>query len=192
MTRLVHKRFVQIAATAAVALAVAGCASIPRVQTEHDPSVDFARYQTYGWREKPSGGTALAMQRIVTRIDEQLRAKGWRQVPVAEADVVLAAHVATHQEHRLDSFYDGPMWTGWGWYGPWAWGPPMGYRTQVTTYTVGTLVVDMFDTSTKRAVWSAVADDTVPNTPAKINADIDAAVARMFLDFPPGKAPPGY
>ena len=101
-------------------------------------------------------------------------------------------HEATHQEHRLDSFYDGPMWTGWGWYGPWAWGPPMGYRTQVTTYTVGTLVVDMFDTSTKRAVWSAVAEDTVPNTPAKINADIDAAVARMFLDFPPGKAPPGY
>src|SRR5690606_4079030 len=92
---------------------------------------------------------------------------------------------------RLDSFYDGPMWNGWGWYGPWAWGPPMGYRTQVTTYTVGTLVVDMFDARTKRAVWSAVAEDTVPDTPAKINADIDAAVAKMFLDFPPGRLPPG-
>ena len=182
-------RFVPIAA---FALALAGCASIPAVQTDHDPTVDFARYQTYGWREKPTGGTALAMQRIVTRIDEQLQSRGWRQVPADDADVALAAHVATHQEHRLDTFYDGPMWNGWGWYGPWAWGPSMamGYqRTRVTSYTVGTLVVDMFDTRSKRAVWSAMAEDTIPDTPQKINADIDAAVAKMFVAFPPGRAP---
>jgi hypothetical protein len=63
----------------------------------------------------------------------------------------------------------------------------MGYqRTRVTSYTVGTLVVDMFDTRTKRAVWSAMAEDTIPNTPEEINADIDAAVAKMFAGFPPG------
>lgn len=178
-------------AIAVVALVLAGCASIPAVQTDHDPAVDFARYQTYGWREKPTGGTALAMQRIVTRIDEQLQSKGWRMVPADSADIALAAHVATHQEHRLDTFYDGPMWNGWGWYGPWGWGPSMmGYqRTRVSSYTVGTLVVDMFDTRSKRAVWSAMAEDTIPDTPQKINADIDAAVAKMFAGFPPGRAP---
>jgi len=175
---------------AILALALAGCASIPAVQTDHDPAVDFARYQTYSWREKPAGGAALTMQRIVTRIDEQLQAKGWRLAPADSADIAVAAHVATHQEHRLDTFYDGPMWNGWGWYGPWAWGPPMGYqRTRVTNYTVGTLVVDMFDTRTRRAVWSAMAEDTIPNTPQKINADIDAAVAKMFVGFPPGSTP---
>jgi hypothetical protein len=56
----------------------------------------------------------------------------------------------------------------------------------VTSYTVGTLVVDMFDTRSKRAVWSGMAADTIPNTPEKINADIDAAVAKMFVGFPPG------
>ena len=185
------KRLVSFAAAAVTALAMAGCASIPRVQTEHDPTVDFSRYQTYAWREKPGGGTALAMQRIVSRIDAQLQSRGWRLVDADDADIALAAHVATHQEHRLDSFYDAPMWSGWGWYGPWGWGPPMmGYqRTQVTSYTVGTLIVDMFDTRTRRAVWSAMAEDTIPGTPAKINADIDAAVAKMFLDFPPGSAP---
>jgi hypothetical protein len=177
-------RFVPIAI---LALALAGCASIPAVETDHDPAVDFAQYQTYNWREKPVGGTALTMQRIVTRIDEQLQAKGWRLAPADNADIAVAAHVATHQEHRLDTFYDGPMWNGWGWYGPWAWGPPMGYqRTRVTNYTVGTLVVDMFDTRSKRAVWSGMAADTVPNTAEKINADIDAAVAKMFVGFPPG------
>jgi hypothetical protein len=181
-------RFLPIAV---VALAFAGCASIPAVQTDHDPAVDFSRYHTYSWREKPAGGTALAMQRIVSRIDEQLQAKGWRLVPEASADIAIAAHVATHEQHRLDTFYDRPMWSGWGWYGPWAWGPSMamGYqRTRVTSYTVGTLIVDMFDTGTKRAVWSAMAEDTIPDTPQKINADIDAAVAKMFAGFPPPSA----
>lgn len=171
----------------AFALVLSGCASVPVVQTEHDPAADFGHYSTYAWREKPSGGTALAMQRIVSRIDEQLQAKGWRLVPETDADIAIAAHIATHEEHRLDTFYDRPMWNGWGWYGPWGWDSSIGYdRTRVTSYTVGTLVVDMFDTATKRAVWSATAEDTVPNTPEKINADIDAAVAKMFAGFPPG------
>jgi hypothetical protein len=177
----------RLALIVASLLMLAACASIPAVQTDHDPAVDFARYRTYSWREKPTGGTALSMQRIVMRIDEQLQAKGWRLVAADSADIAIAAHVATHEEHRLDTFYDGPMWNGWGWYGPWAWGPPMGYqRTRVASYTVGTLVVDMFDTRTKRAVWSGMAEDTIPNTPQKINADIDAAVAKMFVGFPPG------
>jgi hypothetical protein len=31
-----------------------------------------------------------------------------------------------------------------------------------------------------------MAEDTIPNTPEEINADIDAAVAKMFVGFPPG------
>jgi hypothetical protein len=34
-----------------------------------------------------------------------------------------------------------------------------------------------------------MAEDTIPNTPEEINADIDAAVAKMFVGFPPGSAP---
>jgi hypothetical protein len=174
----------------ALAAALGACATTPSVQTEHDPGADFSRYRTYSWREKPSGGTAMAMQRIVAGIDAQLAARGWRQVPEG-GDVALAAHVATHQEHRLDNFYDGPMWTGWGWYGPWSWwGPSVAYqRTRVTSFTVGTLIVDMFDTRTRRAVWSAMAESTVPDKPEQVNLKIDQAIAKMFAGFPPGSAP---
>lgn len=168
------------------ALALGACASIPDVYTDHDPAVDFSRYHTYSWRQKPEGGTALHMQRIVTRIDQQLMAKGWQLVP-ADGDVAIAAHVASRQEHRLDTFYDAPMWGGWGWYGPYSWwGPDPYMRSRVTSYNVGTLVVDMFDAKSKRAIWSATAEDVIPDTPSEINADIDNAVAKMFLDFPPG------
>ena len=79
------------------------------------------------------------------------------------------------------------MWGGWGWYGPYSWwGPDPYIRSRVTTYNVGTLVVDLFDAESKRAIWSATAEDVVPDTPAEINADIDNAIAKMFQGFPPG------
>jgi hypothetical protein len=40
------------AATAALALAVAGCSSL-KVKTDYDPNVDFARYNTYAWLKPP-------------------------------------------------------------------------------------------------------------------------------------------
>ena len=168
------------------ALALGACASIPDVYTDHDPSVDFSRYHTYSWREQPEGGTALSVQRIVTRIDQQLMAKGWQLVPT-DGDVVVAAHVATREKHRVDTFYDAPMWGGWGWYGPYSWWGPTPYtRSRVTSYGVGTLVVDMFDADSKRAIWSGMAEDVIPDTVAERNADIDNAVAKMFQGFPPG------
>jgi hypothetical protein len=174
---------------AALALLLAACASVPSVRTDHDPAARFAQYHTYSWRELPQGGPALVMQRIVDDIDAQLAAKGWQKVADG-GDIALAAHVASYQKHQIDTFYDAPMWGGWGWYGPW-WGAGMGFsRSRSTSFTVGTLLVDMFDTQTKRAVWSSVAEGTVPSKPEQVNQKIDQAVAKMFAGFPPGSAPP--
>lgn len=61
--------------------------------------------------------------------------------------------------------------------------------TRVRTYTVGTLVVDLFDTRTKQAIWRGTASDTVPDDPAKGDALLRAGIAEMFEGFPPGSAP---
>ena len=175
-------------ALVALALLLAACASVPTVRTDHDPAVQFTQYRSYSWRELPTGGPALVMQRIVDDIDAQLAAKGWQKLPEG-GDIALAAHIATYQRNQIDTFYDAPMWGGWGWYGPW-WGTSMGYaRSRSTSFTVGTLLVDMFDTRTRRAVWSAVAEGTVPSKPQQVNEKIDQAVAKMFVGFPPGTAP---
>jgi hypothetical protein len=178
-------------AIVALAALLAACATVPTVRTDHDPTAAFAQYRSYSWRETPKGGPALVMQRIVDDIDAQLAAKGWQKVEEG-GDIAIAAHVATYQKHQIDTFYDAPMWGGWGWYGPYPWwGAGMGFsRTRATSFTVGTLLVDMFDTRTKRAVWSSVAEGTVPSKPERVNEKIDQAVAKMFAGFPPGSAPP--
>jgi hypothetical protein len=170
-------------------LVLSACAT-PRVYTDHDPAAQFGQYHSYSWREKAEKAPPLVAQRIVDAVDAQLRAKGWTLAP-AGGDVVLAAHVASRQEYELDTFYDDPFWGGWGWRG---WGPSWGMRagfntTRVRSYTVGTLVLDMFDAKTQQAIWRGTAEGTVPSKPEKLTADIQVAVAKMFADFPPGSAP---
>lgn len=55
--------------------------------------------------------------------------------------------------------------------------------TTVDNYKVGTLIVEMFDGSSKNMIWRGVASDTLSN-----NSDIknlDKNVQKMFGKFPP-------
>jgi hypothetical protein len=162
------------------------CASVPEVHTDHDPAVDFSQFSAYAWREEPNTRSPLVRQRLVAAIDAELQAKGWRKVAEVGAGIVLAAHVSSHEEQTIETFYSEPEWGGWSWHG--VQGTRGGYTaTRVGSYTIGTLVIDMFDTRTRRAIWRATAEGTVPGSPEKINAAIDATIPRMFTDFPPGR-----
>jgi hypothetical protein len=167
-----------------VSCLVAGCSSGPVVQTDHDPEAAFGSYDSYAWRQPPPITNPLLKQRIVAAIDAELDRKGWRQVPEQDADVVLVGNVSARDEQTIDAFYDGPDWNGWGWRGGTNAGRDLRH-VQVRTYKVGTLVLDMFDAQTKRAVWRATAEGTVPASQERINEDAMAAVHGMFADFPP-------
>lgn len=173
-----------------LALSLAACATLA-VYTDHSPSAQFSSYRTYTWREKPAEGSPLMNQRIVDTINYQLRNKGWNEVP-SGGDVSLAAHVTTRQEYDLDTYWGGPWggpwgwgWGGWGWYDHWGWYGSYG-SSHLRSYTVGTLVVDMYDEKTKQAIWRGTAEGTVRKNPAKHQADLQAALTQMFATFPPG------
>jgi hypothetical protein len=65
------------------------------------------------------------------------------------------------------------------------WGGWATATTTVDTYEVGTLIVDLFDMSTKRVVWRGVATGTIAEKPEKNVKKIDKAVGKMFKHFPP-------
>lgn len=179
----------RLALGAVLLTALVACTSTPTVHTDFDPGAQFTGYKTYTWLKKPEGRSPLVDQRVVAQIDSHLQARGWRQVSGTDADVGVAAHVATQQQQSLDTFYSGPAWGGYGW-GRWG-GAGMGSATTtVRTYEVGTLVVDMFDMKTKQAVWRGTASGTVPDSPEALNAKAMAGVDKMFASFPPGSAPP--
>lgn len=164
---------------------LAACATSPNVHTDHDPTASFSSYRTYAWRQQPPVSNPLVRQRLVAAIDRQLQAKGWSPMPEAQADVALVGNVASRREQSIDTFYEGPTWGDWGWRGITTHG---GYRTtHVYNYTVGTLVLDMFDNKTRQAVWRATAEGIVPTSPQQVDAAMRTAVDKMFADFPPGR-----
>ena len=130
------------------------------------------------WIKEPKTTDPLKRQRVIDDVNTALAAKGLKMV-TSNADVGIAAHEATQQEHSLDTFYN-----GFG--GGWRWGGGFGSATtNVNTYEVGTLVVDIFDCKTKEAVWRATATKTLSSNPQKNAESLNKAITDMFKKFPP-------
>ena len=163
-----------------VAASLALSTATARVTTDSDPSAQFSTYRTFYWAEKPETPSPLTQQRIVDGINARLQAKGWTLGETG--DIALAAHVTTSQRQTLDTFYTGGTMGGWGWRG---WGGMGTATTTVRTYNEGTLVVDMFDTRTRQAVWRGTATETISSSPDKVVKKITKVLDKMFKDFPP-------
>lgn len=169
--------------TALIVVLLAACSGVA-IDTDHDPSIDFSRYHSYYWKLLPVTGNPLMDRRIVNLVDKALRDKGWRRVPEPLAQTALAADVTTRQEQQVHAFHDhwGPGWHGWGW------GGPMTSQSRVITYEMGTLVLDMYDVSTKNVIWRGTATDTLSKKPAKMKETLENGVWKMFEKFPPGQS----
>lgn len=161
---------------------LAACASTPTVSTDVDPKGEFGRYRTFRWIQPPQEVSPLLQQRIVEGVNRELIARGWSES--AQADIAIAAHVATQQRQDVDTFYSGPAYAGWGWRGPWAAGS---VNTSVRTYEVGTLMVDLFDTQTRQAVWRGTAKGTIPSSQDRLNEGVQAGIVEMFRKLPPAQ-----
>ena len=172
-----------LAVAASLTAMLAAC-STPTVKTDFAPSAQFATYGTYTWIDKPTGGSPLMQQRLVDGVDAKLQAKGWRPAP--DGDVRIAAHVTTQERQDYTTYYNNVGYRGWGWGG---FGPGMATTTSYT-YEVGTLIIDMFDARSKRAIWRGTASETLPDNSDKLPQLLQTSLDKMFADFPPGSSAP--
>jgi hypothetical protein len=171
-------RVSRIALGFALAMVIANTTFAQKVTTDFNKDADFTQYKTYMWIKEPKTTDPLMQQRVVDDINAALAAKGLKLV-TSGADLGVAAHTATKEQRSLNTFYD-----GFG--GGWRWGGGFGSSTtSVDTYEVGTLVVDLFDTKTKDAIWRATASKTLSGNPQKNTENLNKAVEEMFKKFPP-------
>lgn len=82
----------------------------------------------------------LSNDRVKNAIDKVLAEKGWQEVPTG-GNVSLVAIGTTHEKRTLETFYDGFGFGGDG-----------TATTTVERYRVGTLIVDMLDSKTKKLI----------------------------------------
>lgn len=167
----------KILASVGILLLAATASFAQQVKTDYDRSADFSQYKTYSW-EKVQTQDPLWVDRIKEAVNGALAAKGWTQVPSA-GNVAVVAIEMTRNQQTLDTFYN-----GFG--GGWRWGGGFGEATTtVDNYKVGTLVVDLFDTNSKKLVWRGSSSDTLSNKSDNNIKELDKGVQKMFAHFPP-------
>jgi hypothetical protein len=168
----VQKRF----ALAIAGFLLAAASVLAGITTDYDHNADFAHYKTYSWGKiRTSDG--LWDARVKSAVAGQLAAKGLSEVP-SGGDVVVAARGAIHNEQELNTFYDG--FGGRRRFG--------GFGTATTTvdnYKVGTLIVELFDGTSKNLIWQGSASNTLSNNADKNIKSLDKNVQKMFEHFPP-------
>ena len=153
------------------------------VKIDFDKAFNFAPVKTYSIALGTKWGNDLSERRVLAEFDEAIAAKGWKKAAEGQADIQVILHGATQAKRNASTVYSG-MGGGYGGYR--YGGVGMGTATtMVNEYTVGTLVVDMFDAKTKNLVFRGTAEDELSDNPEKNAKRLEKASAKMFKNFPP-------
>jgi hypothetical protein len=176
-----------LVSVSAVALLTVGCGYSIKTSTDYDRSVSFSNYHSFSLIKGNSSGNPLMDQRATADVVSALTSKGWTEAPAGEAQATVVVHAATKTKHTYQTLYDG--WGGgWGGWGGYRGGFGGGFGDATTfeqDYTVGTLVVDVFDAKTKQAIWHGFASDAMSNNANSNARATEDAVDKMFDKFPP-------
>jgi len=167
-----------------IALIFATASLAQHVKTDYDRTADFSHYKTYSWGRVHTQDP-LWVDRIKASITSTLTAKGWTEVE-SGGDVSIMVMEMTEDHRTLQTYYDN-FGGAWGWR-RWGGGFGDGFGTSTTTeetYNVGTLVVDLFATNTKKLIWRGSASDTLSRKSDKNIKNLNSDVRRMFDHFPP-------
>lgn len=168
---------------------LAGCATGPRITTDADPSADFTRYRSFAFYEplavETKGYATPSSQRMKAATRREMEARGY-VYDEAKPDlrVNINAYINERQDvistpqlqqrvyynYRYNSYVSTAFWTE---------------RTDVYSYSEGTLNVDLVDAARKQLVWEGIAVGRMANTkPAARNTRIDSTIAEIFARYP--------
>ena len=148
------------------------------VTTNAMPGTDFTKYHTYKWVtiQGASYPNQILDTQIKNSIDSQLAAKGLTKTDTDKADLYIGYQASIDQEKQ---------WNAYGTGGGLRWGGGMANATS-STISIGTLVLDMYDPTTKQLVWTGRATKTLDPkaNQEKKQKNLDKAMAKLLKNFP--------
>jgi hypothetical protein len=171
---------------------IVGCSSV-QVRIDWDQSVDFSGFETIAFMDDNAQAlNGLIDGRIRRALVDDLTAKGFEMVgSTADADLVLGFQVATENRRSYSSVSTGWSQRGYRHSRRGAWSSPgmttVTTQTRVRTYTVGALVVAIFESENKELVWEASGSRRIDPTGTSSQSEslIRDVVDRVLRDFPP-------
>jgi hypothetical protein len=171
-------RTVRLAAAVVAVLFTSGCAHEIELRSTSSALSPAANYVTFFVLAGNSSGNPEVDQQLTAGIEAALADKGLVETSPGEAEAVVVVHTATPARHSRDAFYEG--WGGWAWRDKNAASP-----AKTETYTVGSVVIDIFDAWTKNLVWHGFTRQPLRTESNESVHALKRAVTRMFAAFPP-------
>ena len=179
-----HRRLSILVTAAIVLFVIAGAANAQKVYIDYDKQADLSKYKTFAMastnQDTLEGVSPLAHQHVIDKLRQTIAQGGRLKESNTDPDLYVTYHVTSKEETNVSTmgygYGYGPGWGG-GYY--WGGGGWMGSTTTVNTYTVGTLLFDVYDAETKQAVWRGIASATVPANPQKGIKKIDKAIDKL-------------
>lgn len=176
------------------ALIVTACSGIP-VSQDFEQGFDFSGFETFAWdaNEDDQWGIAesneLVDRRIRSAIENNLTARQFSQVDAAQADFLVLYNVVVDQRIR-SSNVSGGVAIGRSTRGRHG-SISLSTGSQIRTYEQGTLLIDVIDVTGDKLVWRGVSSQALPDLsdPQRLTDHINATVAAILEQFPPGRKP---
>ena len=175
-------------------LLLSSCASV-KVTTDYDKSVDFSKFKTYeyyGWaQESDKLLNDFDKKRIESAFGEEFKKRDMKYVE-SGGDLIVTLYIVSEQKTQTTA-HTTSMGGGYGYggyygYGPrYGWGTGMGHSTTTYSdynYTVGTLVIDVYDAKEERLIWESIGTKTVDSDPKTRDQNTAKAVAAIMRPYP--------
>jgi len=177
--------------TLACVLIIAVPALAQEVHIDYDRWARFTTFKTFAWMDNPENTLAdsspLMHERIKTAIIDQL-SSGRLKLAESDPDLYVTYYTEATEQLRLNT-----VSLGYGYPGSWYWDPYWGgaySTTSATTYTEGTLIVDIWDARAGTLVWRGSASAIVSSDPEKNAKKIEKAVRKIAEKWQ--KTKPGF
>jgi hypothetical protein len=123
---------------------------------------DFSRYKTYAWGTTRQKSPDPKLKFPIEDVDAALRAKGLQKVGMdANPSLIAALNAGNKLVFAIQGYLKNPV------------------------VKQGTLVIELADPQTKKAVWWGVAEDTLTDNPDKDLPLIQKKISKMFEKYPP-------
>lgn len=170
--------FCLLAMLSTLSWVTAGTLAAQDVKHNFMPGTDFSKYHTYKWVniEGASHPNQIVDAEIKQSADSQLASKGLTKTDGEKADLLVGYQIAVDKEKQ---------WNAYGMGGGVRFGG-MGTATS-STINVGTLVLDLYDPTTKQLVWTGQATKTIDpsSSQEKNQKNLDKAMAKLLKNYPP-------
>lgn len=164
-----------------------------KIYIDYDKDYDWSTIKTYAWKvtteTSVQKANPLLHSRIVNGIEHYITLGGLTEVD-SDPDIYVTYHGSSKEELSVNTSSYGVGYPGgWGYGSYGGYGGYYGHHyggmygtasTTVTSYRVGTLVIDAWDADTQELIWRGMAADIVlTENPTKMAKKIDKALKKM-------------